>query len=754
MRLLARSHGYVQLAEPVRFEQEWERSASLRLRAGDASVLADYDMHGRIRGGDPEQVMDAAVRDAVAERLAGRDVLLLARERDCCRELARRVRDDLIHLGLVDDTLGVRLAEGQMASRGDLVIARENDHPRGIANGDVLRIETIGDAAVTLRKAKDRDPQTGAMMLDEHTIAYGRHDLAAFDLGYCSTGHAGMGRTVSTGIPVVTGNEDRQWLYTAMTRGAARNTAYVMSVSPRTADPAPGPEPAPELARYDRIMRERAGLPPEPETPGKREREPAAVLAAVLARDGAAKSATEIAQAEAANADHLATLHAIWQGELAGPRTERYTHILRDTLPAGYAAGACDSPQATWLWRTLRGVEAAGLDARQAVADAVNSRSLDGARNVAAVVDARIRERAGSLTPRPQPSWAEQVPQVADPQTQDLFRALATWMDERTERLGRHAADARPEWATAAFGEVPADPQQRAGWEQRASRVAAYRELYGYNHPCDPIGPEPAAESPEQRAAWHAGLAALGPADGPDLRRLSEGELWLRRDTYQAETAWAPKHVAEELRLARLGAQNMQIDSVRAEAEAAAAEATEKHEEAGLRRAHAESACVLHKWYQRRSSELEPQDAQYREWEHITEPSRRLAIAADAELRRRQPARPIEPLKSAEPEPVTGPEREELLSPAAAALAEPAKPPAWVARLAAAGDALQQALDDRKAVRVPAEDHELEDEGEAWPALRPPERDAILQPPPPGIPASPRLTERTPAYEADHEAGG
>ena len=410
-------------------------------------------------------------------------------------------------------------------------------------------------------------------------------------------------------------------------------------------------------------MRERAGLPPEPETPGKREREPAAVLADVLARDGAAKSATEIAQAEAANADHLATLHAIWQGELAGPRTERYTQILRDTLPAEYAAGAADSPQATWLWRTLRGVEAAGLDARQAVADAVNSRSLDGARDVAAVVDARIRERAGSLTPRPQPSWAEQVPEVADPQTQDLFRALATWMDERTERLGKHAADARPEWATAALGEVPADPQQRAGWEQRASRVAAYRELYGYDHPADPIGPEPTAESPEQRAAWHAGLAALGPADGPDLRGLSEGELWLRRDTYQAETAWAPRHVAEELRLARLGAQNMQIDSVRAEAEAAAAEANGKHEEAGRRRAHAESARVLHEWYQQRSSELEPQDTQYREWEHITEPSRRLAVAADAELRRRQPGRSIEPLKSAEPEPVTGPEREELLSP-------------------------------------------------------------------------------------------
>ena len=38
----------------------WEQAASLRLRDGDASVLAEYDQHGRIRGGEPEQMMDAA----------------------------------------------------------------------------------------------------------------------------------------------------------------------------------------------------------------------------------------------------------------------------------------------------------------------------------------------------------------------------------------------------------------------------------------------------------------------------------------------------------------------------------------------------------------------------------------------------------------------------------------------------------------------------------------------------------------------
>jgi conjugative relaxase-like TrwC/TraI family protein len=753
MRLLARENGYVQLAQPVRFEQEWERPASLRLRAGDASVLDEYDQRGRIRGGRPEQVMDDAVRDAVAERLAGRDVLLMARERERCRELARRVRAELAHFGLVGDGPGVLLAEGAQATPGDLVLARANDHPRGIANGDLLRVEEIAGDTVTLRKATDRDPATGVIVLAGNPITCDRDALATFDLGYCSTGHAGMGRTVTTGLPVVTGAEDRQWLYTAMTRGAARNTAYVMSRSPREADPAAGPEPAPELGRHDRLQRQRDGLPagPAPEA-REQDREPAAVLADILGRDSAEKSATEIQHEEAANADHLATFHAIWQGEIEKPRTERYRQILRDTLPAEHA-NAGSAPQATWLWRTLRGAEAAGLDARQVVEDAVRSRSLDGARDVASVIDARIRERAGSLPSLPPGTWASQVPEGVDAETRGLFTDLAGWMDERTQRLGQFTADSRPEWAVRALGEVPADPGERATWAGKAAKVAAYRELYGYDHPADPIGPEPSADSPEQRAAWHAGLQALGPVDGPDVRGEPDGRLWLMRDQLAAETAWLPKYVAPELRLLRLGAQDAQRDSALAEAEAAAAQREDKSDKAQLHQAHAKSARALHAWYEQRAADLEPHDAKYREAEHVTEATRRLATAADSVLRRRHPERHIEPLQSAEPGPVTEPEREQLLSPEPEALAEPAKPPEWVGRLAAARDALQEKLDERKAVRIPADDHEMQDLGDAWPAPRPRERDAILQPPPPEIPPSPRLGDRDMGRDIDREAG-
>ena len=48
-----------------------------------------------------------------------------------------------------------------------------------------------------------------------------------------------------TGLAVITGTEDRQHAYVALTRGTDINTAYVFTTSPTHADPAPGPGAGP-----------------------------------------------------------------------------------------------------------------------------------------------------------------------------------------------------------------------------------------------------------------------------------------------------------------------------------------------------------------------------------------------------------------------------------------------------------------------------------------------------------------------------
>ena len=151
-------------------------------------------------------------------------------------------------------------------------------------------------------------------------------------------------------------------------------------------------------------------------------------------------------------------------------------------------------------------------------------------------------------------------------------------MDARKDRIGEHAADHAPPWAVTALGPVPAHPLDRLDWQRRAASIGAWRELSGYDHPADPIGPEPVAAAPDLRAAWHEAFAALGPVDGPDVRGMPDGMLLHLRDTYPIETAWAPQWVGDELRQVRAAAWDARLAGLRAAAEADAARQRGNHD--------------------------------------------------------------------------------------------------------------------------------------------------------------------------------
>ena len=68
MGMLARSLGYVQLGEALRFREQWQREASLRLRAGDVTAVTAYDQQGRIVAG-VARVHARAGRPPVRQRL-------------------------------------------------------------------------------------------------------------------------------------------------------------------------------------------------------------------------------------------------------------------------------------------------------------------------------------------------------------------------------------------------------------------------------------------------------------------------------------------------------------------------------------------------------------------------------------------------------------------------------------------------------------------------------------------------------------
>ena len=753
MNLQAAELGYAQLYEPVRFRAQWERDASLRLRQGDASVLAEYADHGRLRAAPLEKILDDAAAAYVARALQGQDVLLVVRDHASRRELSRRIRGELRHLGRVTGP-SLPIADGQRASAGDLVVCTENDHDQNagdgqtLANGHLLQVVSVTGDGLMLRRVLEADPQTGARRYSDHVFSYS--DTRRLDSGYAVTQHCAQSRTVHSGLELITGSEDRQGAYVGLSRGVEENLAFIATPSPRIADPTPGSRPAPELDRAERMEREHEGrtaLTGDGRLSITQSDEQLAagmaVLADVLERDGAELSALEYQRQQLSGADHLGALNVMWQDQTWQATSARFAAMVAAALPEGYPA---ESAQARWLYRTLRSAELAGMAPEAVLRRAIDAGSLATSRDVESVVDARIRRDIGGAVPLPVAPWSHRVPHITDRAREQFVRELAEAMDGRRERIGEFAADAELPWATAALGPVPDDPAQRLDWQQRAAAIGAYRETYGYDHPAEAIGPEPAAgESPDKRAAWHDAFRALGPAEGTDLRGRSDGSLWLMRDTYEAETSWLPKYVAPALGLVRQSAADAAMAAVRSDAEAEIAGRNGDQDLAERHRQRAAASRAKFAVYQAQEKLLERADAEHREGLAATEPQRRLAVAADTELRKRHPELDIPALRSAAPEPVSDTERGQA--------ARGDQVPEWVGTLKEASARFREQIEARQGVMVPAENPDYEPVGEAFPARQAPAGVAILQPPAASMPPSEAVTGRPAEHEAELEAG-
>jgi hypothetical protein len=129
------------------------------------------------------------------------------------------------------------------------------------------------------------------------------------------------------------------------------------------------------------------------------------------------------------------------------------------------------------------------------------------------------------------------------------------------------------------------------------------------------------------------------------------------------------------------------------------------------------------------------------DWDTATRAQRHLAVAADAELRRRHPDQDYPTLRSAEPEPepATASQRDELTL----ILAQPpGEIGQWIKDLAAAHRTFAEKLADRQSLTTPAEDPRYGDLGQAFPPWPRPAGDAILQPPKPEIRPFQQVLER------------
>lgn len=291
-RLLANARPDAPALHDVRrFRHEWEREASLKLRAGRRSVAATYMGQGRVESGSREDMMDLIFDSWLADISAGGTSLMMSGDADTVADLNARARAHRIAVGEVDD-VGVQTASGATIGVGDVVVTRHNQRAlvtgRGwVKNGDDWVVQAI-DEHGAMRVSRN-DGGEVALLPREYVQKH-------VELGYASTAHRAQGRTVDTAHAYVNAASVRESLYVMATRGRESNRLYVDT----TYDP-------------DVATSHEEPIQTEPLT----------VLQTVIASSGADVSATETKRAEQAADRSLWRLEAQGAAALARTSTDR-----------------------------------------------------------------------------------------------------------------------------------------------------------------------------------------------------------------------------------------------------------------------------------------------------------------------------------------------------------------------------------------------------------------------------------------------
>ncbi len=546
LALLANDNGAFELAEVHRFANEWERDASLRLRAGDTSVIPEYEDRGRLHGGTRDQMQAAAIRGWLADTLDGKESLLIVGSNADAAALSKDIRRDLIRLGRVTAEPLARLgqrADHVEVSVGDVVQARQVDRTIRVDGGRIVAnratYTVLGldpDGALRVRGARGEIAHLPADYVARHVT-----------LAYASTVNAAQSRTVDTSHALLDEAAAREAAYVALSRGRYANTAYL-------------------IAQRD----------PDAHQPERLDGTAAGRLAGVLGNVEARNAAEVERRIGAKDGASLAWIGTQWDEVSKDSARARYTQALAAVLPSDTVAQVTGEEGWPRLVRAVREAELAGHHVPALLAGAIEGRPLDGAHAVSDVLRWRVRVLAADRVPEQlvgAGDWTALAPPTDGPVGQ-FSHELAVRAQDRQHELGQAALETPPAWALAQLsppptydalaaqvdtgvpvpvGAVDEVAAARVEWAQRAGAVAAYRELRGIAEDATSIGAAPSREQEFHRQMWTQAAEALGPAadaGAVDYRTLADLDLYAVRERWTREQAWAPEYVAAEMRTA------------------------------------------------------------------------------------------------------------------------------------------------------------------------------------------------------------
>jgi len=459
-----------------RFRNQWEATASLKLRHGNPAALNAYDEHERLHYGDENEIL-AGVFDAwTADEQAGFQSLLIADAGDTVAELNSRAQLWRIEHGQVDMTNSAPARGEQRVGRGDRVITRVNDRRlissqgRFVKNGQRWTVLTcFADGSVVLVSPEDGD-----------TLTVGAdYATSSVELAYAVTTHRAQGATVDTAHTVLTSAGSREATYVAMTRGRDANHAWVIVEEPDGDDPTFS---APKTGRE--------------------------LLESIIGTSSAEQSAHETRASATRSAFTIQRLAHEYETLAAAASSARWKTVLERDLTGDAIEAVTTSTAWDALSASLRELDAKGIDVEAALPQLVASRPFQAGDDPAAVLHFRLEQWAEGQRPRRLPERIVGIIPRADytaagPDMRVALDERETAMLERAGGLLDAAIAGKAAW----LSKLPTDAIDEH--RERLLTVAAYRDRYGVaDRDPRPLGGPPAS-SANARADWRIARAAL-----------------------------------------------------------------------------------------------------------------------------------------------------------------------------------------------------------------------------------------------------
>ncbi|MFZ2176714.1 MAG: AAA family ATPase, partial [Rhodococcus sp. (in: high G+C Gram-positive bacteria)] len=484
LRLLAEETKAPELTDVVRFGDDLEQAEnSLQVRAGNPESLELFDGRGWIHSGTAAEMKDQAAVAYIADTDAGLQSIVMLSTGDDVREVNLSVQAHQRGRGIANEARTTVLSDELTAGVGDTVLTRRNDRTLRtlggrrrnmfVRNGDLWTVTAVNpDGSLTVRSKTHH----GSIVLP---AKYVRRDT---ELGYAATVHRSQGITVDTSHTAVTGATNRAGLYVAVTRGRTENHLYVPT------------EPG--------VTQDTEGMHlGEHQTPQAHD-----VLCRILAADNGHRAAiTEIHEATR-QANSPERLHEAYLAAQTRLRDRWLDHLLDRSLPATILATmeTAHPGSLASLRATLADIHDRGDSASHVLNEAVSRGELHTARDVAAVLNARITNAAaavGEPTGAALPPLPPRAPHT-DMELDDYARIVAELYTE-----------ARP------AAEHDADGVGAKIRDYRQTRTVLDRERV--RRPVEAVfDPETAASITADKAAWRLGrqlrnasLAGLNPAE-------------------------------------------------------------------------------------------------------------------------------------------------------------------------------------------------------------------------------------------------